>query len=247
MVGAKPAMSDSERAPTARPVSLWAWVAYATWCSRISAFGSPIGRRCRCGATWLPSEVGSPSSSVTLIGTSAVSELPRADRLAAGQQPGPQPAGDHRQDDVVDGVRRAPPGPPSDRPAAPDTVANRRCSDTSPASGELHGGRGPRSASPASSPSAPPTPPTASPTATATPERAGQRAAHVLHRQRRILRALPDRARPAAPAADGSGSGCQAVGVASRPAAVRLVTASSSTWPMSTRVDAVDQAQVRLG
>ena len=30
-------------AATARPLSLWAWVAYATWCSRISGFGSPIG------------------------------------------------------------------------------------------------------------------------------------------------------------------------------------------------------------
>ncbi len=76
MAGAKPAMSDRDRAPTARPVSLWAWVAKATWCRRISAFGSPIGSRWRYGATWLPSEVGSPSSSVTLIGISAVSELP---------------------------------------------------------------------------------------------------------------------------------------------------------------------------
>ena len=191
VVGANPAMSDRERASTARPLSLWAWVAYATWCSRISGLGSPIGSRCRCGATWLPSEVGSPSSSVTLIGTSAVSELPELmDSPRVSSQDRSPPVTTARTTSLIVCACSA---RTARRSASRiDTVAYRRCSDTSPASGEPHRPRAAQGIAGELTERAP-DPADRLADGDRHAEGAGQRPAQVVHRQRRVLGVLPDR------------------------------------------------------
>ena len=104
VVGAKPAMSESDRAPTARPVSLWAWV-------RVRDLVQPhqrIGLTDRQALQVRGDLAAERGRLALLLGHTHRDQCgqraPRGDRLAPGQQPGPQASGDHRQYDVVDGV-----------------------------------------------------------------------------------------------------------------------------------------------
>ena len=86
VAGAKPAMSVSVRASTARPLSRCALVDRTRPGAGASTRSARRpGRSCRCGATWTPSEDVPPSSSSTLIGTSARSVRSRGAEPAAGR------------------------------------------------------------------------------------------------------------------------------------------------------------------
>ena len=69
-------MPTSERALTARPVSLCTFVWYEIWCSRITGEFSPTGRFTVDEITWEPSEVGSSSSSSRIL-TGTTARTPR--------------------------------------------------------------------------------------------------------------------------------------------------------------------------
>src|SRR5205085_2468932 len=72
--GANPDKAAKASAPTARPDSLCAFIAYDTWCRRMTGLASPTGRSTKYDDTRLPS--GAPSSSWTLTGTIARTVLP---------------------------------------------------------------------------------------------------------------------------------------------------------------------------
>ena len=167
-VGAKPAMSASERAATARSGVL----------VRLGVIGHLMQPHQRVGLSdrqalqaWrdlTAQEVGSPSSSVTLIGTSAVRELPgMIDSPRVSNQERSPPAIMANTTSLI--VWRC-----SWRTAwrslrDATTVAKRRCSDTSPVNGESKTDAARAARQRPAPPTRRPIPPTASPTATATP------------------------------------------------------------------------------
>ena len=105
VVGAKPAMSDRVRASTARPVSLCAWV-------RVRHLVQPHQRVLLADRQRLQVRRDLTTQRGGLAVVLGDAHRHQSGQLAvrwatdspAGQQPGPQRAGDRGQDDVVDGV-----------------------------------------------------------------------------------------------------------------------------------------------
>ncbi len=104
--GAKPDSVTMVRASTRLAAVECDSVACAICDSRTTALPSPTGRSTRNGATsliaWPGPEDSSSASGYTDIGAIARTVDVGGHRLAAGQQPVAQRAGDHRQHDVVD-------------------------------------------------------------------------------------------------------------------------------------------------